>query len=94
MNRDKQIQELSDAFYFADDMCNNDRWSCNEIAEFVINQGYCKQSAATWMSNTEKFSNIYDHFYCSNCKNYTDERNPYRLGNYCSFCGAKMVKGE
>jgi hypothetical protein len=59
----------------------------------MFDKGYRKQSEGEWISNSEKFSNIYDSFYCSNCKNYTTERNPYRLGKYCSFCGARMKGG-
>lgn len=61
-----------------------------DLSRMIIENGYSKQSEGEWISNSEKFSNIYDSFYCSNCKNYTTERNPYRLGKYCSFCGAQM----
>lgn len=53
--------------------------------------GWHKPTEAEWKSNSEQFSNIYNHFYCSHCNNYTNERNPYKLGKYCSFCGAKMI---
>ena len=32
----------------------------------------------------------YDDYRCSCCGNYTNTRNQFLLGLYCSFCGAKM----
>ena len=58
--------------------------------EILYDTGWRKQIEAEWKSNSENFGNTYDYFYCSHCGNYTNERHPYRLGKYCSFCGAKM----
>ena len=100
MTRDEQIDRL------ATELCEvcRSRHKCNTegkctmvyiVAEGLYEVDYRKQIKAEWKTNSEKFSNIYDHFYCSNCNNYTDERNPYRLGKYCSYCGAKMItKGD
>lgn len=60
-------------------------------AYFLAEAGWRIVPQAEWKTNTEQFSNIYNHFYCSHCGNYTDERNPHKLGKYCSFCGAEMI---
>lgn len=62
-------------------------------AERLYKAGYRKQTEAEWIKTSDQ-PNCYDDFYCSHCKNYTDERNPHRLGKYCSFCGSKMKGGE
>lgn len=58
--------------------------------EFFIIQ---KQQFAYWIGETTTSTNIktiYDDWYCSACGHYSEIRNQNNLGNYCSYCGAKM----
>lgn len=62
----------------------------------LINLLITKQPAADvvevkhgyWIGNNGNMA--YDDYRCSCCGNYTDTRNQFLLGWYCSFCGAKM----
>ena len=46
---------------------------------------------AKWIGRHDDDS-LYDDWYCSECGYYSDVRNKKHLGNYCSYCGAKMDK--
>lgn len=90
MTKNEQIDEMA---FIIQENSPLSKMSSDDLAESLYNANFRKVERGEWKTNHEKFCNIYDHFYCSNCGNYTEERNPYKLGKYCSYCGADMRGG-
>ena len=83
----KQIEELSTKFYFADNMTNDDRWSCNELAEFVISNGYRKSTdAAMEIVQEIKHYLLLNENIAKKCKEENGEQNrEYFKGKLAAF---------
>lgn len=60
-----------------------------KIADHLIANGVTIRQHGEWIG-ISGVKGIYDDFYCSFCKQFTEERNPNRLGDFCSFCGSDM----
>jgi hypothetical protein len=91
MTQEQQIEAMAYVLCGGCNECYHSLCADWYRAERLYKAGYRKQSEAEWISASGKdFGSIYDNFYCSNCRDYTQERNPYRLSKYCPNCGAKM----
>lgn len=80
MNREKQIEELTNELVFT-----NNYGTCNAVANYLVNKGYRKQSEGEWIWKSNGYMK---YLHCSCCGKQEEWET-----SYCPNCGAKMKGG-
>lgn len=98
MDEKKQIEEMANYIDRSHWKIEQDFTGCHinssEIAEYLYNHSYRKQSVGEWIGKTDYAGYGY---YCSNCNAVFTGVNAEWIAKehkYCPKCGAKMKGGD
>lgn len=85
MSKEKQIEELTNELVFT-----SNYGTYNAIANYLVNEGYRKQSEGEWIKLRYGKADLVTHMKCSNCERVETLNYQYK---YCPHCGASMKGG-